>query len=154
TLGTYPAGLTPIQGEVVLYDTGGSDQLVVNGRDVRLAAGNLISPNGKEDPYTSAGGLISPGGQEAPSTNLESPFFRAPGGSSSVTVESLAENVHATVFGAARVNIGGGLLTNVVGAVDVFNDSGRFFYSDGYRGNSTTALTVDDSLNPTPTSYT
>src|SRR5262249_62174725 len=42
----------------------------------------------------------------------------------------------------------------IQGAVDVKTDDGRQVHSDGYRGNATTSLIIDDSLNSSGTSYT
>jgi hypothetical protein len=153
TLGTYPGGLGKFRSNVLLYDTGGNDLLTVNAQNVTLAAGDRISSDGTGDSYTADGRLLSPTGTAISYTNFEALFVRAPVGSS-VTVQALAEKVHAAIFGAARVNLGGGRLDNIAGTVDVRTDDGRQINSDGYRGNATTALTVDDSLNPTPASYT
>jgi hypothetical protein len=137
TVGTYPAGLSMFRGSVILHDTGGSDRLTVN-------AGNLIL-----DPER----VLAPNGFQVGHTGFETLFVRAPRGASSVAVRGVSPDVHATIFGAAQVNLGAGRLANVTGAVSVLTDDGRQIHRDGYRGNATTALTVDDSLNPAPANY-
>jgi hypothetical protein len=153
TLGTYADGLGKLQNKVLLYDSGGVDNLTVNSKGLTLAAGTLISPNGAETKYTADGRLLSPNGAEVSYSNLEHLFVRASLGQSPVAVQSVAQNVDATIFGASKVNLGAGSFANLKGPVDVKTDDGRQIYSDGYRGNATTALSIDDSHSPTPRSF-
>ncbi|MFO0844823.1 MAG: LamG-like jellyroll fold domain-containing protein [Gemmataceae bacterium] len=139
TVGTYPAGLSKVNGFISLADESGQDRLTVNASNLDLEPGKFITPDGLH------GGTYS---------GFENIRARVPSGNNTVTVRGLAEGVRATIFGAKTVNLGDGRLTDIRGPVDIQTDDGRWINSDGYRGNATTSLTFNDSLNPAPGNYT
>jgi hypothetical protein len=132
-LGTAADGLDKIKAAVVLDDAGGTDDLHISGHVVYLDDGKVTAPGNFNTSYG----------------NVESIDVSTNAGNTRVEVRGTPQDVPVTVFGARQVNVGTGTLANIKGPISIWNSSPLDLPGQPF-GNALTALTVDDSADPLP----
>jgi hypothetical protein len=134
TIGTPADGLSRFGTRIALQDTGGFDRLTTYSSTLFVNPTQLSDPDGFIVSYI----------------GFESLDVLAPRGPGNIVVSGLREDCTARIFGADKVTLGK-RLASLGSRVEIINQLWPII--GGTPGNSTTALTIDDSANTAPASY-